>query len=325
MARAKMAEAAVLSGVSEIYNPLYETFSADEDATASWGPFAFDCAPPIACVLGAVAFAQGHPETAVRHCERALSLSDRMDATAHRAWVHLTWGEGLGARPDAQEHLERARDAGERLHMPELLARVRAALELGTNGPPRRLPAAKTPPFTLRRDGPEWWIACASGKFRLKDVRGLGMLASLVESPGREIHSLDLASDPGTETSAVIDVGDAGEILDAHARGAYKSRINDLREAVEEAERFADIARAEHLRYELDALTDQIAGAVGLGGRARRSGSAAERARILVQRRVREAIKKIADLDAELGRHLDWTVRTGTFCAYEPEGRKSGR
>jgi hypothetical protein len=44
-----------------------------------------------------------------------------------------------------------------------------------------------------------------------------------------------------------------------------------------------------------------------------------------VQRRIREAIKKVADHDPGLGRHLDWTVRTGTFCSYEPEGRKSGR
>jgi hypothetical protein len=42
-----------------------------------------------------------------------------------------------------------------------------------------------------------------------------------------------------------------------------------------------------------------------------------------VQRRVREAIKKIAEHEPELGRHLDWAVRTGTFCAYEPGGRKT--
>jgi hypothetical protein len=64
---------------------------------------------------------------------------------------------------------------------------------------------------------------------------------------------------------------------------------------------------------------------MGLGGRERRAGSSAERARIVVQRRIREAIRKIAERDEGLGRHLDWTVRTGTFCAYEPEGRKSGR
>jgi hypothetical protein len=59
-----------------------------------------------------------------------------------------------------------------------------------------------------------------------------------------------------------------------------------------------------------------------MGGRERRTGSAVERARITVQRRVREAIRKIAEQDPELCQHLDWTVRTGTFCAYEPDGKK---
>jgi hypothetical protein len=70
-------------------------------------------------------------------------------------------------------------------------------------------------------------------------------------------------------------------------------------------------------------LIQQLSSAVGLGGRARRAGSAVERARITVQRRVREAIKKIGDHEPELGRYLEWTIRTGTYCAYEPEGRKT--
>jgi hypothetical protein len=58
-----------------------------------------------------------------------------------------------------------------------------------------------------------------------------------------------------------------------------------------------------------------------LGGRARRAASSAERARITAQRRLREAIKRIAELDAEVGELLDRTIRTGTFCAYEPNRR----
>jgi hypothetical protein len=44
-----------------------------------------------------------------------------------------------------------------------------------------------------------------------------------------------------------------------------------------------------------------------------------------VQRRIRQAIKKIAVHDADLGRHLDSAIRTGTFCAYEPEGPNRSR
>ena len=148
------------------------------------------------------------------------------------------------------------------------------------------------------------------------------MLARLVEHPGKELHVLDLAAEPEDDV-ALADRGDAGEVLDAKAREAYQRRISDLRAEVDEADRFADVGRADRARRELDFLIQQLSSAVGLGGRARRSGSAVERARITVQRRVREAIRKIADYESELGRHLDWAIRTGTYCAYEPNGRKT--
>jgi predicted ATPase len=59
--------------------------------------------------------------------------------------------------------------------------------------------------------------------------------------------------------------------------------------------------------------------ALGLGGRVRRSGSAAERARTAVTARVRDAIRRISEAHPELGRHLERSVRTGTFCVYEPD------
>jgi non-specific serine/threonine protein kinase len=178
----------------------------------------------------------------------------------------------------------------------------------------------------MRREGETWLIENGGQTIRLKDVRGLGMIARLLASPGREVHALDLAGDPASPNEgAVVDLGDAGEVIDARARDAYRKRISDLRDELEEAERFADIGRVERCRCEIDALTEQLASAVGLGGRERRTGSSGERARITTQRRIREAIRRISEQDAELGRHLDWTVRTGTFCAYEPSGRKTGR
>jgi hypothetical protein len=50
----------------------------------------------------------------------------------------------------------------------------------------------------------------------------------------------------------------------------------------------------------------------------RRAAAATERARVNIQRRLRDAMQRIAAQDAELGRHLDWAVRTGTFCCYDP-------
>jgi hypothetical protein len=71
-------------------------------------------------------------------------------------------------------------------------------------------------------------------------------------------------------------------------------------------------------RAERDAIANELSRGVGLGGRARRASAAAERARVNVQRRVRGAIKMIGQNLPELGAYLERTVRTGTFCSYEP-------
>ena len=80
-----------------------------------------------------------------------------------------------------------------------------------------------------------------------------------------------------------------------------------------------DYGRAEKLRAELEAITDELARAFGIGGKARRTGSAVERARTNVQRRITSALKKIEEACPILGHHLARTIRTGTFCAYLPE------
>ena len=59
----------------------------------------------------------------------------------------------------------------------------------------------------------------------------------------------------------------------------------------------------------------------GLGGRARKAGDHAERARSAVTWRIRSAITRIEAVHPALGRHLKNSVRTGTFCAYTPEER----
>ncbi|MEW6268639.1 MAG: hypothetical protein AB1689_05000, partial [Thermodesulfobacteriota bacterium] len=50
----------------------------------------------------------------------------------------------------------------------------------------------------------------------------------------------------------------------------------------------------------------------------RRAGSDAERARLNVTRAIGAVIKKIAADCPQAGRHLEASVRTGTFCSYEP-------
>ena len=107
--------------------------------------------------------------------------------------------------------------------------------------------------------------------------------------------------------------------LDAQAKGAYRRRLEALRDALSEAETNNDIGRAEQARSEMDMLTEQLRGALGLGGRDRPVANDLERARSAVGKRLRAEIKRIRSAHPTLGRHLAATVRVGYFCAYEPE------
>ena len=113
-------------------------------------------------------------------------------------------------------------------------------------------------------------------------------------------------------------LSDVGPILDARAKAEYKSRLDDLRRDLEEAERFHDPDRALRSRNEIDALATQLAAAVGLGGQDRRVGSEAERARSAVTKRIKGSINQIGKAIPSLRIHLAVRVKTGYFCSYNP-------
>jgi hypothetical protein len=178
---------------------------------------------------------------------------------------------------------------------------------------------------SLTRNGEGWVVGGAGRTFWLRNSLGLQYLARLIAEPEREHHALDLAGagagagdNLGVGVDAGVDAGDCGEVLDPEARRAYQRRLEQLAHDLDEAERFGDELRARRARAERELLADELARAVGLGGRERRTGSAAERARVAVTRRIRDAVKRIAAEAPELGRHLDRSIRTGRFCCYQP-------
>ena len=164
--------------------------------------------------------------------------------------------------------------------------------------------------LALSREGDVWAVTSSTGApFRVKHAKGIEYLDHLLRNPDREVYVLALAgAGEGPE--------DAGAILDDRAKQAYKRRVEDLEDQLSEAERMGDRGRASRAREEIEAVAEELAAAVGLGGRDRKAASNVERARVNVQRRLKDAIRRIAEHDAELGRYLDATVRTGTYCVY---------
>ncbi|GAC1409091.1 MAG: hypothetical protein NVSMB57_01370 [Actinomycetota bacterium] len=182
------------------------------------------------------------------------------------------------------------------------------------------------------KEGEYWTIAYGGTSFRVKDAKGLRYIACLLKNPGREMHVLDLvASASGAERTdqksgraergesdqhGLAREGDAGEILDARARAEYLRRITELESEIDEATAFNDTGRHARAEDEIAALRQQLSAAFGLGGRARRAGSSAERARVNVRNSIASSLKVIGQHSTRLSQHLSKSIRTGSYCMY---------
>src|SRR5262249_29488897 len=94
-------------------------------------------------------------------------------------------------------------------------------------------------------------------------------------------------------------LGDPCEVRDYHARAEYRRRLSELREELEEAKQLHHDARRERVEQEIEAVAAELSRAVGLGGRIRRAGSAAERARQSVTKTIKTVIDRAAEQDPE--------------------------
>jgi tetratricopeptide (TPR) repeat protein len=181
---------------------------------------------------------------------------------------------------------------------------------------------AATATAILAADGGGWTITTAGTSARLRASKGMRYLAELIRHPGCERHALDLVdvvegvSADGTDRRSL---GDAGELVDGRARAEYRLRIESLQAEIDDALASGAEQRALVLQDELDDLTRELARAFGIGGRERRAGSAAERARLNVTRALRTAVARVQEDVPAAGAVLDRGLRTGLYCAYEPD------
>jgi len=172
----------------------------------------------------------------------------------------------------------------------------------------------------------DYWIIRYHGHAALlESTRGLRYLAVLLRDPGREFHVRELlarliyVSTPASANERVTGGLYGGvPVLDAQAKAECKCRVNDLRQDLDQAERFNDLQRKTEVQDELQAIADHLASAVGLGGRDRRTSSNAERARSAVTKCIKKAIRKIGEAIPSLGYHLAARIKTGYFCSYNP-------
>jgi hypothetical protein len=171
----------------------------------------------------------------------------------------------------------------------------------------------------FRSDGDQWLVAYDGREVRVADASGLEPLALLLAHPGRSFHVFELAAgataglgraDQGPRpVRAQAGSAAVGDVLDARAGAECRQRLAAVRTEAQAAEARRDAVAGALARAEGDLLESVLAGD---------SLDSVERARRATSIRIRLAVDRIDAAHPALARHLRCSVRTGTFCCYEP-------
>jgi tetratricopeptide (TPR) repeat protein len=327
-----LCDAALASSDLALSLRLYERLvrEAAERRFVNWGMVGLFVGVPVALLVARLASKLGKNAEAEAAFVRALADTDAAGARPYRVWVRFEHARhlapDLGARERQRALLESALGEATELEMSGLARTIDSELrgltpaEPGTasSEPCSRPVRATRNAISVRRLGDVWEVAGAGTVVHLPATRGLQMLARLVAEPHKVFHVLDLAGERAAEAGVQLGASDAGPLIDDAARNAYRRRLGEIDEELVEAEQWNDVARAERLRGELDALQAELARGVGLGGRLRKAGSASERARVNVQRRLKDVIRRLSALAPALGQELERGLKTGIRCCYDP-------
>ena len=263
-----------------------------------------------ALATGRVCLAEGDPGSAVAALEEAVALWTDLEVPYETASAR----SALAAAQQAAGHPLRAHR--EEQASAALLAQLGVAETTTRSLPVQRSRSASTTVFQL--DGDTRCVAFAGRSVLLHDLKGMRYLSHLLAEPGREFHVLDLVARESDGGPRPVD-DDLGPGLDQQARDAYRRRLREIDDDVEEARALGDDGRVALAQADREYLVRELARAFGLAGRHRPVSATSERARASTTRSLRYALARIGEHHPELGSHLGRTIRTGTYCAYLPD------
>ena len=223
-----------------------------------------------------------------------------------------------------------ARDAFDAFGAVRRAGRAERLLTAAPAGPTSSSPSRGMATATFRCDGDTRTICFGELTVLMRNLKGFRYIERLLANPGREFHVLDLVavergSLPTGRTvqqrlDAVAEGTGAGlPVIDDEARNAYRRRLAEVDDDIDEATRMHDEGRVELAQRDRDYLIAELSRAVGLGGRDRSVGGTAERARTSVTRSLRYALERLARHHPTVAAHLEHSVHTGTYCSYAPD------
>jgi hypothetical protein len=180
-------------------------------------------------------------------------------------------------------------------------------------------PAARAE-AVFRRVGGVRTVSLGGVTAAVPDLKGLRYVERMLAAPDREFHALDLVA---VEQGIAADQGAARQeglqVLDDRAREAYRRRLAEVQDDIDDATAMNDPTRRELAERDRDYLIAELRSAVGLGGRARTTGGSAERARTAVTRSIRYALDRLGEHHPVAATHLGQRISTGTYCSYSAD------
>lgn len=335
-----LADAALLGEVAAVLGELPVARSLYARLSVHEGRFAMDsagsaCHGFVARHLGLLAHRLDDWEEARRHYEMALAAHAEAGAPILLAHTRRQYAALLRVRggpndwDQAVELLAGAEKVYRRLGIERLAAQCQSVMARSDLTDVAAQPGLRRVLNVFRPAGDEhcdgWLVGYAGSEAQLGPARGLQDLRHLLAHPAQSLHVADLllgATSPGVGTAATVGVaphwraGGAARLrplqgLDDEARAAHRARLAEL-ETEKDRARHADdpievaLASAEHDRIEALLACE---------------GDSLELAREAVATRVRLAVDAVERAHPELGRHLRRSIRTGTFCSYDPPSR----
>lgn len=184
------------------------------------------------------------------------------------------------------------------------------------------------------KEGGHWSITYHGKTIRPKNCKGLQHIAHLLACQGKAINSTELMSVDNLPSESIYEemsneqivehgltissMGTAEDILDARAISAYRDKLKDIEEELDDAEERNDIGQFDSLSQQKEALIDQLSKSMGLNGRARKFKTPGEKARQAVSKTVIIALKSIKKEHKELSKHFETSLRLGFKCIYSP-------
>jgi AAA ATPase-like protein len=268
--------------------------------------YGFDIAGMAGYWLGRLDIVLGRWDDAVAELTAARDSADVLGARPWAVDAALALATALDGRGDPEAATVRAAASAEA---------ERLGLHRRTSTVDSPDPVGK-PEF--RFTGEVWSLSMDGHTVHLPDAKGLRDLHTLLSAPNVAIPAVRLL-DPagGAEVVAARGLG-GDDVLDDEAKAAYRRRLTQLDEQIDLATSRGEDTRAASLDEERAALLAELRAATGLGGRTRRLGDEAERARKAVTARIRDTLRKLAPRHPTLATHLNATITTGTHCTYHP-------